>query len=292
VLVATIIGIALVQSVVRTFSRYVIFNVGRDVEYDLRNDLFAHLERLPLAFYQERQTGDLMSRLVNDVNAVRMMLGPGLLTFINTPVYYATGSSTCCGSTGRSPCGAGPSAHPGVSGRPAVDGAHAAAGGLAELSARAGEPGRIHVVKAYACEGGVEDFSRAQPPLPGDQRAAGRVHLPDRPGDEHRRGVSTLVLPGWGGLRIMASTMSVGAIVESSLPLLSLWPRCARLMLSVLRRTPACAGSFRAYSVEPAIDSPSNATAPARSAASWRSATATFTGDPRPAADLDGEPSR
>src|SRR5262245_11206796 len=85
-LVATIIGIALVQAVVRMFSRYILFNVGRDVEYDLRNDLFAHLERLPLGFYQERQTGDLMSRLVNDVNAVRMMLGPGVLTFLNKPI--------------------------------------------------------------------------------------------------------------------------------------------------------------------------------------------------------------
>src|SRR5437879_10828071 len=86
-----IITIALVQSVARTFSRFVIFNVGRDIEYDLRNDLFAHLERLPLAFYQQRQTGDLMSRLVNDVTAVRMLLGPGVLNFINTPVYYAYG---------------------------------------------------------------------------------------------------------------------------------------------------------------------------------------------------------
>ena len=75
----------------RTFSRFVIFNVGRDIEYDLRNDLFAHLERLPLGFYQQRQTGDLMSRLVNDVTAVGMLLGPGILNFINTPVYYVYG---------------------------------------------------------------------------------------------------------------------------------------------------------------------------------------------------------
>ena len=72
-----VVAIALVQAVVRTFSRFVIFNVGRDIEYDLRNDLFAHLERLPLAFYQTQQTGDLMSRLVNDVTAVRMLLGVG-----------------------------------------------------------------------------------------------------------------------------------------------------------------------------------------------------------------------
>ena len=83
-----VVVIAVVGGVVRTFSRFVIFNVGRDIEYELRNDLFAHLETLPLAFYQQRHTGDLMSRLVNDVTAVRMLLGPGVLNFINTPVYY------------------------------------------------------------------------------------------------------------------------------------------------------------------------------------------------------------
>src|SRR5215470_2026686 len=85
------IGIAIVQAVARTFSRALIFNVGRDVEYDLRNDLFAHLQKLPLAFYHTQQTGDLMSRLINDVTAVRMLLGPGILNFVNTPVYYAYG---------------------------------------------------------------------------------------------------------------------------------------------------------------------------------------------------------
>src|SRR6266403_285574 len=86
-----IVAITVIQGLVRTFSRFVIFNVGRDIEYDLRNDLFAHLETLPLAFYQQRHTGDLMSRLVNDVTAVRMLLGPGILNFINTPVAYVYG---------------------------------------------------------------------------------------------------------------------------------------------------------------------------------------------------------
>src|SRR5713226_2971829 len=85
------IAFAVILGIVRWFSRFVIFNVGRDIEYDLRNDLFAHLETLPLGFYQQRQTGDLMSRLVNDVTAVRMLLGPGILNFINTPVAYVYG---------------------------------------------------------------------------------------------------------------------------------------------------------------------------------------------------------
>ena len=86
-----IVAIALVQAVARTFSRALIFNVGRDVEHDLRADLFAHLERLPLSYYQTQLTGDLMSRLINDVTAIRMLLGVGVLNLVNTPIYYVYG---------------------------------------------------------------------------------------------------------------------------------------------------------------------------------------------------------
>jgi ATP-binding cassette subfamily B multidrug efflux pump len=83
----TIALVAVVQAVVRTVSRTLIFNAGRDVEHDLRGDLFAHLLKLHQGYYQSQRTGDLMSRLVNDIGAVRMLLGPGFLTFVNTPVY-------------------------------------------------------------------------------------------------------------------------------------------------------------------------------------------------------------
>src|SRR5262247_3059231 len=79
---------ALVQGVVRIFSRALIFNAGRDVEYDLRNDLFAHLQKLPPSFYHSQRTGDLMSRVINDISAVRVMLGPGILNFVNAPLYF------------------------------------------------------------------------------------------------------------------------------------------------------------------------------------------------------------
>ena len=65
---------------VRWFSRFVIFNIGRDIEYDLRNDLFAHLTTLGTDFYKKYKTGDLMSRMINDLTAVRMMVGMGVLS--------------------------------------------------------------------------------------------------------------------------------------------------------------------------------------------------------------------
>jgi ATP-binding cassette, subfamily B, multidrug efflux pump len=85
---AVITGAAVLQGIVRTCSRALIFNAGRDVEYDLRNDLFAHLEKLPLSFYHRQRTGDLMSRVINDISAVRVMLGPGALNFVNAPLYF------------------------------------------------------------------------------------------------------------------------------------------------------------------------------------------------------------
>ena len=83
-----IIASAIVQGLVRTFSRALIFNAGRNIEFDLRNDIFAHLEKLPLSYYHSQRTGDLMSRVINDISAVRVMLGPGILNFANAPLYY------------------------------------------------------------------------------------------------------------------------------------------------------------------------------------------------------------
>ena len=80
---------AVILGIVRWFSRFVIFNVGRDIEYDLRNDLFQHQTTLDAGFYQRFKTGDLMSRMINDLTAVRMMVGMFVMTVANTPVVYA-----------------------------------------------------------------------------------------------------------------------------------------------------------------------------------------------------------
>jgi ATP-binding cassette subfamily B protein len=78
--------VALLSGALRYFSRELVFSAGREVEYEIRNDLFAHLQRLPQSFYFGWRTGDIMSRCVNDLNSVRMLLGPGLLSVVQTPV--------------------------------------------------------------------------------------------------------------------------------------------------------------------------------------------------------------
>ncbi len=72
----------------RLFSRIVMFRIGRQIEYQIRNDYFSHLQRLPQSFFDANRTGDLMSRAVNDINSVRLFLGMGLLNIIQTPVLY------------------------------------------------------------------------------------------------------------------------------------------------------------------------------------------------------------
>lgn len=64
--------------------RVILVGMSRDVEFDLRNELFAHMTLLNGAFYQKLRTGDLMARATNDLNQVRMMLGPGLMYWVET----------------------------------------------------------------------------------------------------------------------------------------------------------------------------------------------------------------
>ena len=84
-IVLMLAAVALVGGTARWLSRFTIFNTGRDVEYDLRNDLFVHLTHLGPVFYDRHKIGDLMSRLVNDLNAVRMMVGMGVVSFADAP---------------------------------------------------------------------------------------------------------------------------------------------------------------------------------------------------------------
>ena len=68
--------------------RRILIGASRDIEYDMRNDFFAHLQRLPLAYFQAHRTGDLMSRATNDLNAVRMMIGPAVMYSANTMLIF------------------------------------------------------------------------------------------------------------------------------------------------------------------------------------------------------------
>jgi ATP-binding cassette subfamily B protein len=81
---ALLFAIGIVGGVFLFLQRRILIGASRDIEYDMRNDFFAHLEKLPLSYFQTHRTGDLMSRATNDLNAVRMMIGPSIMYSANT----------------------------------------------------------------------------------------------------------------------------------------------------------------------------------------------------------------
>jgi ATP-binding cassette subfamily B protein len=84
-----VIAIALIKGIFQFLTRWVVIGISRDIEFDLRNDLFKHLERLSYSYYQRNRTGDIMARATNDLNAVRMLLGPAIMYSANTIVFTA-----------------------------------------------------------------------------------------------------------------------------------------------------------------------------------------------------------
>jgi ATP-binding cassette subfamily B multidrug efflux pump len=84
-----ILAVAFSKGIFQYLTRWVVIGVSREIEFDLRNDLFAHLERLSYSYYQRTRTGDIMARATNDLNAVRMLLGPAIMYSANTIVFTA-----------------------------------------------------------------------------------------------------------------------------------------------------------------------------------------------------------
>ena len=273
-LAALIVAVALIQAVTRTLSRALIFNVGRDVEYQLRTDLFAHLQRLPVAYYQEQQTGDLMSRLINDVTAIRMLLGVGILNLVNTPVYYAYGITIML------------MLDPWLTllallpfpilllvvkrtSRKLMEQTLRVQEGLAGLSSAVQENiSGIHVIKAYGAESVAvrrfallnDDFTRHSVEL---ARVRGRL----MPLMKVAAGCGTLMVLWYGGMQVIAGRIGLGVLVAfmGYLNLLA-WPTMALgWMLSIVQRGRAAMQRLEhIFAIPPAIaDAPDAVALPA-----------------------------
>jgi ATP-binding cassette subfamily B protein len=86
-----LVAIAAVKGVFLYAQRWILIGISREIEFDLRNDLFRHLESQDSGFYQRYRTGDIMARMTNDLNAVRMLLGPALMYSANT-IFFTLGA--------------------------------------------------------------------------------------------------------------------------------------------------------------------------------------------------------
>jgi ATP-binding cassette subfamily B protein len=84
-----LLAVAAIKGIFQFLTRWIVIGVSREIEFDLRNDLFRHLESLSYSYYQRTRTGDIMARATNDLNAVRMLLGPAIMYSANTIVFTA-----------------------------------------------------------------------------------------------------------------------------------------------------------------------------------------------------------
>jgi ATP-binding cassette subfamily B multidrug efflux pump len=86
---SALVAIALAKGTFQFLMRWILIGISREIEFDLRNNLFRHLESLSYSYYQRTRTGDIMARATNDLNAVRMLLGPAIMYTANTIVFTA-----------------------------------------------------------------------------------------------------------------------------------------------------------------------------------------------------------
>jgi ATP-binding cassette subfamily B protein len=94
---AAILGAAIPKAALQTFARLRMINVSRDVEYEMRNDLFVHLMSLEPGFYSHMRIGDIMAHAINDLNSVRMMLGPGVVNLSESLVMFPVAFTVMAG---------------------------------------------------------------------------------------------------------------------------------------------------------------------------------------------------
>ncbi len=292
-LAAAIAGIAVIQGAVRTLSRALIFNVGRDVEHDLRNDLFAHLERLPVEFYQHQQTGDLMSRLINDVTAIRLLLGVGFLNLLNTPIYYAYGL-TIMASLNAPLTLAAIVPFPilllvvKTVSRRMMEQTLRVQEELADLSSVVQETiAGIHVVRSYQAEDtALQRFARKNQSLTDQSLALARVRGQLAPIMRTASGVGTLMVLCLGGHQVIRGAMSLGDLAAfiGYLNLLA-WPTMAMgWMLSIVQRGRAAMTRLEhILAVEPAIRDADDASPPAavQGAIEYRNVSFSYPGSDR-----------
>ncbi len=87
-LVLLLVGAAFISGVFRFLIRQTIIVVSREVEYDLRHDFWQHIQKLPLRFFQNNSTGNIMSHATNDIGAVRMFVGPSVMYTIDNGIKF------------------------------------------------------------------------------------------------------------------------------------------------------------------------------------------------------------
>jgi ATP-binding cassette subfamily B protein len=232
---AALLGLSLADGTFRYLMRTYLIGASRQMEYDLRNDFFAHLERLPQAYLQSHRTGDFMSRATNDLGAVRMMLGPAVMYFVSTALGFVIAVGIMCWIDLRLTIVALlplPAVTLGARyfGRAIHDRFERLQDQLAEMSAVVQEAlAGVRVVKAYRQEGAeLARFTRANDDYVEQNAGLIRLQAAFFPTLTFCFGLSGLLVLWIGGRDVMSGRLTLGEFVAFGryLVLLS-WPLIA-----------------------------------------------------------------
>ena len=229
------LGLAVVDGGFRYLMRKHLIGASRTIEYALRNDYFAHLQRLPLGYFQSTRTGDLMSRATNDLSAVRMMIGPAVMYFASTALGFVIALAVMFSIDARLAWIA-LLPMPIVSvatryfGKAIHDRFERIQAQLADMSAVVQESlSGVRVVRAYRQEDTeIARFRRSNDEYVARNRGLIRLQAAFYPSLTFCFGVSSLIVLWMGGRDVMAGTMTLGSFVAFLRYLVMLsWPMIA-----------------------------------------------------------------
>lgn len=262
-----ILGLAMIQGVFSYVSRNAIVGVSRTIEYELKRDFFAHLLRQPLAYYQSRRVGDLISLATNDVSAVRMMTGPAIQQALNTVFLFVGNLVVMLGISVRltliALC-----ALPLISLCAKYFGQHiherfeAVQREFAAMSSRIQETlSGVRVVRAYHQEGPeIAAFERQNEAYLRRNRAIIGLQAFFHPFLATLTGLGAAAVLWAGGVEVVRGHLTLGAFVQFNMYLTRLsWPMVALgWVINLFQRGAASAGRLEAeWGVEPdVVDGP------------------------------------
>ena len=230
-----LIGASAVEGVFLYLQRSIIIGASRHIEYDMRNDFYAHLQKLPLRFYQEQRTGDLMSRATNDLASVRMLIGPAVMHSVSS-LLVVTGAFVMMLRTEASMALLALLAVPVVAGLVKTFGqrihnrTRAVQDYFGEISARVQENlAGVRVVRAFTRERSeVETFKRMNHEYVERNRSVIRLTAAFYPALHALIGLMFVFVFFVGSRKIVAGTMTLGAFVAFQFYLgRMIWPLIA-----------------------------------------------------------------
>ena len=287
-----LVGAAAIEGVFLYAQRWIVIGVSRHMEYDMRNDFYAHLQKLPLRFYQEQRTGDLMSRATNDLASVRMLIGPAVMHAFSSTLVVA-GAFTMMLRTDATMALVALLALPVVAGLVKFFGSRihdrtkAVQDYFGDISARVQENlAGVRVVRAFTREESeVETFKRMNREYVGRNRALIRLTSTFYPALHALVGVMFVLIFFLGSRRLVGGTMSIGAFVAFQFYLgRMIWPLIALgWVLNLFQRGMASMRRLHeVWSIQPDVarDVASNADIAPRPNIEIRNLTFAYTGRP------------